>query len=333
MEISYIIMAHDQPELFKRLVQSLKSFNTRFYVHIDKNQDIKPFAEEFGSDEQVYFLNDKQRQPVTWADSGMLKGTLEALKQIADEGRKGYCILLSGRDYPVKSNDEIYSFLQKSAGINFISYELLPWRGHEGMERITKYKIDVSRRRGDFVYLPSLWEKEFYQLNTAKKIYRLFRRKKFTFLFYLLRKRKFPSYLKPFAGASWWALPVETVKKILTFVHEHPDFIKFHEFTFVPDEAFFQPIILHLHESNQIGPIAPMLTFVDWSRPAAGLPAVLRMEDTNLLKNLPKEIIIARKFDLQKDANVIDWIEQELLKKIPFKKSGKASPFPSAREN
>jgi hypothetical protein len=310
MDINYIIVAHSQPALVSRLIRSLRSDHTRFYVHIDRHHDLKPYAEAFKSGEQVYFLDDRQRQLVNWGDAGMFKGILAALQQMIEDNRTGYCVLLSGQDYPIKSNQQIEDWFESNAGTNFITYGLLPWEGNLGWERVNRYKVDVSEKRGDYVLLPSVWEKEFYRLETAKKLYRLFRNKKFSFAAHLLRRRKFPSYLEPFAGPSWWALPVTTVKLVLDFLRDHPDYITYHHFTYVPDESFFQPIIVHLNERKLIGPVAPMLTYVDWSRPSEGLPAILGIEDLGLLKKQPEEILFARKFNVDKDEKVLDLIDQ-----------------------
>ncbi|HWJ92187.1 MAG TPA: beta-1,6-N-acetylglucosaminyltransferase [Flavisolibacter sp.] len=317
MDVNYIIVAHSQPALVSRLIRRLRSDNARFYVHIDKHQDLKEYSKEFISDGRVYFLNERQRQRVNWGDDGMFKGILAALQQIIDEKRNGYCVLLSGQDYPIKSNEQIETFFEKRNGTNFITYGLLPWTGNLGWERVSRYKVDVSEKRGDYVYLPSVWEREFYQTDTAKKLFRLFRNRHFRFAVHLLHKRKFPSYLKPYAGPSWWALPVSTVKQVLQFVQGHADYVRFHKFTFVPDEAFFQPIVLHLHESGQTGSLAPMLTYVDWTRPSAGMPAVLRAADLQQLMDQPDEILFARKFSLDTDTRILDLIDQQLFSEIP----------------
>ena len=38
----------------------------------------------------------------------------------------------------------------------------------------------------------------------------------------LFKKRRFPQPLKPYGGMQWWALPLETLKFISSFIAENP---------------------------------------------------------------------------------------------------------------
>ena len=61
MEISYIILAHQRPKQVKRLLEKLASEGSRFYIHIDKNVDIRPFKTELAPIDQANFLPDGKR--------------------------------------------------------------------------------------------------------------------------------------------------------------------------------------------------------------------------------------------------------------------------------
>ena len=43
MKIAYLISAHKDPQQLGRMVQALHTEDTRFFVHVDANVDIKPF--------------------------------------------------------------------------------------------------------------------------------------------------------------------------------------------------------------------------------------------------------------------------------------------------
>ena len=55
MEISYIILAHQRPKQVKRLLEKLASEGSRFYIHIDKNVDIRPFKTELARSRSSQF--------------------------------------------------------------------------------------------------------------------------------------------------------------------------------------------------------------------------------------------------------------------------------------
>ena len=43
MKIAYLISAYKDPQQLSRMVQALHTEDTRFFVHMDANVDIKPF--------------------------------------------------------------------------------------------------------------------------------------------------------------------------------------------------------------------------------------------------------------------------------------------------
>ena len=58
IKLAYIILAHKYPSLLSRLVNKLNSQNVGFFIHIDKNIDVKPFIAEFlgNSDINLTFI-------------------------------------------------------------------------------------------------------------------------------------------------------------------------------------------------------------------------------------------------------------------------------------
>lgn len=317
MEINYIVLAHTNPEQVKRLVTVLNSPDCRFYLHIDLNSDILPFKLALQAFDNAIFLTDKQRRLGAWGYIGIVEGTINALKQIIADNRTGYCVLLSGQDYPLKSNGYITSFFTKHAGTNFISAYPIPrpeWHTHGGMGRLNVYKIDRSYKRGEYAILHSFWNKEFYRIKTLRDIKGLFWAGKYLFLLKLFKKRKFPAYLKPFGGDQWWALPVSTVKAVLAFLDEHPDYLKYHQDSLLPDEIFFQSIIMSLAQTNiNAWQLAPSPTYVNWERKNGPLPVTFIAADYPELEKQPDTILFARKFDTTIDAIILDLLDQKLI--------------------
>jgi hypothetical protein len=80
MEIGYIILAHQRPKQVKRLLEKLDSEGCRFYIHIDKNVDIRPFKTELAALDQANFLPDEKLEKIIWGDFGIVKATINALR-------------------------------------------------------------------------------------------------------------------------------------------------------------------------------------------------------------------------------------------------------------
>jgi hypothetical protein len=316
--INFILLVHKNPDQVKRLIDRLLSDESYFYIHVDKGVDIAPFKKEVEGLSNVYFLENGQRMYGTWVDIGIVEGTINALEQILKDKRKGYCVLLSGQDYPIKSIGHIISFFKNSYGINYLTCATMPsqqWPPDGGMNRLTEYKVNRTHERGAFDMLPSFFQRKFYSRAIYEKITHLFRHRKYAFLFKLFRIRKHPRYLQPYGGSQWWAIPIETVKSILDYLHLHPDFLVYHKDTLVPDEILFQSIIMGLYKPPYTK-IASSVTYVDWDKPNVTLPVTFTADDFNVLSSLPVNFLFARKFDMANNSEILDLIDSKILTRI-----------------
>ncbi|MDT0643049.1 beta-1,6-N-acetylglucosaminyltransferase [Zunongwangia sp. F363] len=313
MEINYLILAHKNPLQVKRLITNLEDENTRFYIHVDLQTNIEEFKKSFANP-HIHFL--KRRFTGIWGDIGIVEATLHGMKKISRTNKKGYCILLSGQDYPLVSKKKIKKFLQEKFPTEYITTYPMPHSGWErgGMDRLTYYKINKSNKRKHFLQLSSIFDKEFYTPDTLGKINYLRKSGRFRELSQILKKRKFPSYIKPFGGSQWWGLTIGTIKKILDYVEQHPDYLKYHKYTLLPDEIFFQSILMELqHKKSMKNLIDRSLTYVNWDRPSGPLPVTFEIHDFPELKIASKDYLFARKFDMMANEKILDKIDSELI--------------------
>ncbi|WP_163378184.1 beta-1,6-N-acetylglucosaminyltransferase [Cyclobacterium sp. SYSU L10401] len=313
MTINYLILAHTNPFQVKKMVVALNQENTRFYVHIDLKTNPFPFREALKDFSNLYLIPEGQREHCNWGGIGIVKATLTMLKRVADSDKNGYSILLSGQDYPIRNGDYIKSFFQKNAGVDFISSFPLPtpyWT-NGGKDRIHWYKIDLSDKRGDFVQLPSFQSKEFYSLGSLKKLLKLTIRKKGREIKTLLPSKTFPAYIIPYGGDTWWALGPETTSKILTFLKDHPDLLRYMEHSNLPDEMLFQSLVWEIHKESP-NKIKHSLTYANWSGKDEPSPRFITAEDIQKIKDLPDDYLFARKFDLDRNPEILNQIEKEV---------------------
>jgi hypothetical protein len=316
MEINYIILAHTKPQQVARMLERLVTRDTRFYIHIDKDVDICPFKKELGHFSNTFFLSGDQRIPGLWGDYGMVQATLNCIKQIVADKRKGYCVLMSGQDYPIKSTAYIHDFFSRAYGANFIQGFPIQSIGiaEQGTRRINRYKIKLSNGRDDYLVFPSVYDSEFYRKKNFKEFLILAKRKSIGSLMTLLPKtlikRNFPTYIQPYKGSQWWALPMETIHFILDFIQEHPDYPAYHQYTFAPDEIFFQSIIFSLFSQARI---RKEVTYVNWSSLNNVGPVILEEKDLGELMDNSGDKLFARKFDIEIDSHILDLIDRETL--------------------
>lgn len=317
MDINYIILAHKNPEQIKRLVRRLSDFNVFFYIHIDKSVDIIPFINQFENFENVFFIENHKRQNGTWGDIGIVKATINAIKKIILDSRKGYIVLLSGQDYPIQSNDNIFTFLNKSYGLNYIDFFPIPFQywHNQGIDRLNSYKINLSNRREHFIQIYSVFDKEFYTRSHVKKIYALILNNKFLELVNAFKKRKFPKTLIPYGGSQWWTITTDVAEKIFIFLQENPNYLKYHKYSLLPDEMFFQSILLNLARKDDTIKIKNnSLTYTNWTRKGCTLPVTFQTNDlTELLECTNNDKFFARKFDVDLDEEIMNLLDKRVI--------------------
>jgi hypothetical protein len=237
----------------------------------------------------------------------MIQATLDGIAQaLVDKDEVNYLILLSGQDYPIKSNLGIQRFLQGNPGGSYLSYTPMPvtnwdWGTNGGMERLTHYFIRLGNYRWSY---PPLDSPKGIKLNLLVKSSRIFYR----------LPRKHPTGLKPFGGSTWWILSRDAARYIQKIVGERPDYVKFHRSTALVDEVFFQTILCNGPANITVNLVNDDLRYIDWRNKDKnqGHPAIITMKHCEDLA--VSNALFARKFDPGIDSQIIDWIDQNLLK-------------------
>ena len=307
MEISYIILVHKNPEQLRRLVAKLDQTNVFFYVHVDKKAELTPFEISLSEFKNVIFIT--KREDGRWGDIGIVKATIHALEKVVNDGRKGYCVLLSGQDYPIKTNEEIRIFLKNNEGANFVDTWAIPsdnWY-NRGLDRIECYKCNYRDGKRNYVLIPPVFSRQFYQNKRKylKQTMRLLLQGQFPLQ--LLKARSFPKYLQPFGGSQWWAVTTDTAKQLIYFLKNNRHYLQYHRYTLLPDEIFFQSIIMHVSIKKNI-PLNPSLTYVRWESRESAHPVCFSSEHNDELtscRKMPGKMF-ARKFENNDVLNFVD---------------------------
>jgi len=296
MKLSYIIIAHKNPKQLHRLIKSLNFGDVSFYIHINRKSRLEEFELELsGVPCKITWLS----RQVIKQNVGFVEATLNGMATILkNEPSVDFVLLISGQDYPIKPLRDISLFLENHLGSSFINFGHMPtnfWL-NGGMNRIQKYHFWFLGKH--YTYPPdgplvSLKSRLFYPLVGL----------------FFPKKRNFPPGLEPFGGLPWWCITSEACHYILEFLSKRPDYLKFHRYTWAPEEGFFQTILLNSEKfANTI--IDEDLRYIEWVGLAVH-PEVLTKKDFNKLVETPK--LFARKFDIQVDSTILDMIDEKLL--------------------
>jgi hypothetical protein len=276
VRIAYVISAYRRPDHLVRLVHRLAGPDVRFFVHVDqktREETYRSMVEGLaGLGTTVTLL---PRHACHWGGFGHVRASLKGLAAIAaSRFDPDYVILLSGQDYPIKANAAIREFLAERDGRSSFLYFPLPtpnWSGG-GLPRFHNWHL---RWRRVHVRLP--------------------------------RRRRLPLGLVPWGGSAYWIMSRRGYLVVQSFVSEHPEYVRFFEHVDIPDEIFFQTILLNSAVAAECDDIR--LHYTEWDRTPA--PAILTMEDYPHLVESP--CLFARKFDPEVDAEVLDLIDERLL--------------------
>ena len=122
MKIAYIIHAYKLPEQLAKLVFSLASENTYFFIHIDKKVDIVAFKESLAKcSANIVWV---EREYSNWGSINCIKAVLHGLFSALEnkELTFDYFYFLSGQDYPIKSRAYIEDFFEQNKETDFVKY-------------------------------------------------------------------------------------------------------------------------------------------------------------------------------------------------------------------
>lgn len=276
MRLAYIISAYHRLSQVTRLVRRLDTEGTCFFIHVDRKTDDRAYDEltESLSDlPSVHFL---ERHTCHWGGFGHVRASLKGIDALLSSGVGfDYAILLTGQDYPIKSNRYIARFFETQHSMSFMAVSPLPsssWSPRGGLDRLEYAHL---RLYGQHVRMPF--------------------------------RRAFPKGLRPFGGGAYWSLSRDCVEYVSRFVRDRPDVVAFFRHVDIPDEIFFHTILMNSPLSETI--VDDNLRYIDWTR--GRRPAILGTRDVGALRASPK--LYARKFDVHQDENVLDLIDRELL--------------------
>lgn len=123
MKFAYLIIAHNNYELLKRLLSVLDDDNNDIYIHFDArigNINDKDIVDSV-SRSSVRIID--ERVKVSWGGVGLVKATFALLKSAKSLGSYDYYHLISGVDFPIKSNDYLQQFFEQNNGMEFVSFD------------------------------------------------------------------------------------------------------------------------------------------------------------------------------------------------------------------
>ncbi len=280
---AYLIMAHTQPALLKKLLKMLDDERNDIYLHIDSKAKDYPL-DEIAAAVQKSNCVFTERTDVKWGSYSQINCEMVLLKE-AVKTEHAYYHLLSGMDLPIKSQDEIHNFFEKYEGLEFVD-EDLPKISEAALSRV-KYTHKFYGKAGSAKDLLGAFSAKGQKLLGVDKT------KKYGDIIFQ-------------KGRNWFSITHGLAKLVV----EKEEWIRevFGQ-SVCGDELFLQTVARNSCFAEKICnpntmPKIPDTRYIDWARGSNNNPYVFRESDFEELKS--SNALFARKFDLNIDQKIVE---------------------------
>lgn len=118
MKHAYLILAHNEFGILKRLVAALDDERNDIFIHFDRK--VRELPEVGVSKAGLHILED--RVNVHWGDLSVVEAEYRLFEAAARNDEYAYYHLLSGVDLPLKTQDQIHTFFARNKGKEFIGF-------------------------------------------------------------------------------------------------------------------------------------------------------------------------------------------------------------------
>jgi hypothetical protein len=295
-KIAYLVIFHTDIQQLRNLISKISDDEVKIFLHIyykARNININDIIEEFN----ITVVNKKIN--VRWGTFSQIESNLVGIRTIINSGIKfNHLFILSGTDYPLIKNAELFEYLEKYSDTSFIHYDDF-FNNESLVLRVLNYHFFLPfNKKIEYPYIGNNIFKKM--INSILKYSGLI---------------KFPKDLSLFPtiyfGSNWVKLSYKATLFLNDYVAKSPKELSFFKSTMNPDEIFYQTIFLNstIEERGEI--INNNLLYTHWDRPEELYPNPLDLEDFERF-NL-KTKFFARKFHSKISKPLIDKINDELL--------------------
>ena len=247
----FLIQAHKDIDQINALVEQLRDDDFIVYVNLDRKCSIDPAAVD------PFARRVARRVDVHWGTFSQVQAVLHSLVQILDEVPDFDKVLfLSAQDFPLLSNAGLKDAL---AGL----------RGRELLDTVP-FGTEPGQWAADYRY-------QFFYPGQGGPLARLACGVANRAMRATGRRRRLPGGLRPYGGASWWAMSRECAAAILARVAREPDLVRFFRSVGCPDEMFFQTLVMNSPFGERV--LGKNFRYVQWPEHGARNPEVLLDKD------------------------------------------------------
>ena len=219
-KIAFLISAYTEPESLHALVRKLdEMLDADFFIHIDKKVAIEPFKTDLETMPNVFFIQNRVR--VYWGGYSQVEMQLSLIKEMLCRDISYLRVVnLTGTDYPVVSNEELYERLSNTE-IEYIA----------GFDVRNGNEEDRNRMAAKY--------SKFHYMDSNRIIHGVINRLKIPRVAY--KKCTIPIYF----GSEYWALSFSCVKELYDAYLINGQLQNLFRYSFAPSEAWMHTMFFN----------------------------------------------------------------------------------------
>ena len=285
---AYLIICHNNFKILQMLLSTIDDDRNDIYIHVDKKAVDVPFEDIRGAvcHSPLTFI---ERVSVNWGGYSQINVELALLSE-ATKTPHAYYHLISGVDFPLKSQADIHQFFDDNAGKEYIAFDRCEERMEEYKDRIRYYhwlQDKIGRNSGKLVAIMYRLENASLRIQSMLKVDRL------KYCPYEIKK-----------GAQWFSI----THNLATYLLAQKNIKKYFGKSLCTDELVVQTLAYASPYRDNIA--GNNLRLIDWCR---GKPYTFTSDDYSQL--MESDRFFARKFDENVDLNIVEMLLEHVKTK------------------
>jgi hypothetical protein len=300
LRLAYLVFVHRDPAQLARLLKRLYHPTSMFYIYVDGKADINLFksaTNRIAPDHVVWLTN---RKSISWGDFSLSEAYLSGFRTILKQRPEpDFILTISGQDYPVATNKTIQDWLARHADQTILDHSIVTDNAPHISERSEQYYLSVQRHHAIIYPHPNPDTLRRKVFNTALRLSGLFP-----------LPRRIPLKHQLYFGTNWFQLKPVAAQYLVDFARLNPAYLRFFRTTYVPEEMFFQTVLLNASDAVRGGIYNHRMTYMQWDRPPGSYTSPISVNELPAM--LASDKFFARKFDKQHGDEVLDRIDQYL---------------------
>ncbi len=285
---AYLIIAHDQLELLEKLVEALDDRDNDIYIHLQCTDKAVPARiSQIVQHSNIYFIKPGQ---ISWGAYSQIDCEMRLFEEAVKKGKYEYLHLLSGTDFPLKSQREIHQFFERNQGKEFVHFEGQTFPDYD------REKIDCYYPLQEYIGREK--KSLFYKLQRCLVHIQL--------ACHMNRHRH--DNMAFYKGANWVSITGSFASYLVSRKQRIYELFRYSKCC---DEIFLQTMLMNspYKENLYIGQLnndyRMCMRYIDWER---GKPYVFTDDDYEELIHCDR--MFARKFDYERYPQIVDRLLQ-----------------------